>query len=234
MPIILDAITKDPARVGIGEITSDMIADGAIVNADVNASAAVVKSKIDLSGANQIVAADLADGNITSSKLATNTHTMDYLGQIVGDGSSSSLSLTITSGYPILLIKGNIAATDTGLFQLRFNDDTGAKYTRYSINTDGTTVTTSSSVDGTTFEIGASYANLNLETAMWVHRCNQGGSTYFSHLDLTSRLYDAYDARWNIGYYNMGATTYITKLTMIVTVGAIHSNTRLEVWGVKG
>lgn len=54
--------------VATGGVTSAMIADGAIVNADVNTSAAIVYSKLSL--ASSIVSADLVDGTVVNADLA--------------------------------------------------------------------------------------------------------------------------------------------------------------------
>jgi hypothetical protein len=63
-------------------VTSAMIANGAIVNADINASAAIAKTKLDLGGTitsadlvdGTIVATDIADGTITAAKMVADPY----------------------------------------------------------------------------------------------------------------------------------------------------------------
>jgi hypothetical protein len=65
-----------------GTVTSAMIANGAIVDADINASAAIAKTKLNLGGTitsadlvdGTIVASDIADGTITAAKLVSDPY----------------------------------------------------------------------------------------------------------------------------------------------------------------
>jgi hypothetical protein len=65
-----------------GTVTSAMIANGTIVNADINDSAAIAKTKLDLGGTitsadivdGTIVASDIADGTITAAKLVSDPY----------------------------------------------------------------------------------------------------------------------------------------------------------------
>jgi hypothetical protein len=65
-----------------GTVTSDMILNGTIVNADINASAAIAKTKLDLGGTitsadlvdGTIVATDIADGTITAAKMVSDPY----------------------------------------------------------------------------------------------------------------------------------------------------------------
>jgi hypothetical protein len=65
-----------------GTVTSAMIANGAIVDADVNASAAIAKTKLNLGGTitsadlvdGTIVATDIADGTITAAKMVSDPY----------------------------------------------------------------------------------------------------------------------------------------------------------------
>ena len=81
-----------------GTVTSAMIANGAIVDADVNASAAIAKSKLNLGGTitsadlvdGTIVATDIADGTITAAKMVSDpyaraNHTGTQLAATVSD-----------------------------------------------------------------------------------------------------------------------------------------------------
>jgi hypothetical protein len=81
-----------------GTVTSTMIANGTIVDADVNASAAIAKTKLNLGGTitsadlvdGTIVASDIADGTITAAKLVTDpyaraNHTGTQLAATVSD-----------------------------------------------------------------------------------------------------------------------------------------------------
>ena len=81
-----------------GTVTSTMIADGTIVNADISASAAISYSKLNLTGTitsadisnGTIVAADIADGTITAAKLTADpfaraNHTGTQLAATVSD-----------------------------------------------------------------------------------------------------------------------------------------------------
>jgi hypothetical protein len=81
-----------------GTVTSTMILDGTILNADVNASAAIDYSKLNLNGTitsadivnGTIVAGDIADGTITAAKLVSDpyaraNHTGTQLAATVSD-----------------------------------------------------------------------------------------------------------------------------------------------------
>jgi hypothetical protein len=81
-----------------GTVTSTMILDGTIVNADISASAAISYSKLNLTGTitsadisnGTIVAADIADGTITAAKLTADpfaraNHTGTQLAATVSD-----------------------------------------------------------------------------------------------------------------------------------------------------
>jgi len=81
-----------------GTVTSTMIADSTIVNADISASAAISYSKLNLTGTitsadisnGTIVAADIADGTITAAKLTADpfaraNHTGTQLAATVSD-----------------------------------------------------------------------------------------------------------------------------------------------------
>ena len=65
-----------------GTVTSTMIADSTIVNADISSSAAIAKSKLDLGGTitsadlvdGTIVATDIADGTITAAKMVSDPY----------------------------------------------------------------------------------------------------------------------------------------------------------------
>jgi hypothetical protein len=65
-----------------GTVTSTMIANGTIVDADINASAAIAKTKLNLGGTitsadlvdGTIVASDIADGTITAAKLVSDPY----------------------------------------------------------------------------------------------------------------------------------------------------------------
>lgn len=56
------------AQLAADSVTSAKITDGAIVNADINAAAAIAYSKLNLS--NSIVAGDITSGAVTAAKLA--------------------------------------------------------------------------------------------------------------------------------------------------------------------
>ena len=71
------SVTNGVYTTDTGTVTSTMIANGTITNADISASAAISYSKLDLAGTitssdivnGTIVAADIADGTITAAKL---------------------------------------------------------------------------------------------------------------------------------------------------------------------
>jgi hypothetical protein len=79
--IAADAVTSDKiaadavgtSEIADGAVTSAKIADGTIVNADINASAAIAKTKLDLGGT--ITSADIVDGTIVASDIANATIT---------------------------------------------------------------------------------------------------------------------------------------------------------------
>ena len=75
-------VTNGVYTTDTGTVTSTMIANGTIVNADINASAAIAKTKLDLGGTitsadlvdGTIVATDIADGTITAAKMVTDPY----------------------------------------------------------------------------------------------------------------------------------------------------------------
>jgi hypothetical protein len=75
-------VTNGVYTTDTGTVTSAMIANGAIVDADVNASAAIAKTKLNLGGTitsadlvdGTIVATDIADGTITAAKMVTDPY----------------------------------------------------------------------------------------------------------------------------------------------------------------
>ena len=75
-------VTNGVYTTDTGTVTSAMIANGTIVDADVNASAAIAKSKLNLGGTitsadlvdGTIVATDIADGTITAAKLVSDPY----------------------------------------------------------------------------------------------------------------------------------------------------------------
>jgi len=91
-------VTNGVYTTDTGTVTSTMIANGTIVDADVNASAAIAKTKLDLGGTitsadlvdGTIVATDIADGTITAAKMVTDpyaraNHTGTQLAATVSD-----------------------------------------------------------------------------------------------------------------------------------------------------
>ena len=91
-------VTNGVYTTDTGTVTSTMIANGTIVNADINASAAIAKTKLDLGGTitsadlvdGTIVATDIADGTITAAKMVTDpyaraNHTGTQLAATVSD-----------------------------------------------------------------------------------------------------------------------------------------------------
>jgi hypothetical protein len=75
-------VTNGVYTTDTGTVTSTMIANGTIVDADVNASAAIAKTKLNLGGTitsadlvdGTIVASDIADGTITAAKMVTDPY----------------------------------------------------------------------------------------------------------------------------------------------------------------
>jgi hypothetical protein len=91
-------VTNGVYTTDTGTVTSTMIANGTIVDADINASAAIAYSKLNLNGTitsadivnGTIVAADIADGTITAAKLTADpfaraNHTGTQLAATVSD-----------------------------------------------------------------------------------------------------------------------------------------------------
>ena len=76
------SVTNGVYTTDTGTVTSTMIANGTIVDADVNASAAIAKTKLNLGGTitsadlvdGTIVATDIADGTITAAKLVSDPY----------------------------------------------------------------------------------------------------------------------------------------------------------------
>ena len=79
-------------------VTSAKIADGTIVDADVNAAAAIAYSKLNLT--NSIVTGDLTDGSVTNPKLAANAVTTSKVAN--GTVTTSKLADSAVSGLKLL------------------------------------------------------------------------------------------------------------------------------------
>jgi hypothetical protein len=75
-------VTNGVYTTDTGTVTSTMIANGTIVDADINASAAIAKTKLNLGGTitsadlvdGTIVATDIADGTITAAKMVSDPY----------------------------------------------------------------------------------------------------------------------------------------------------------------
>lgn len=116
----VDSVTTSTKTVAVddlldgaaGSITSAMIADGAIVNGDINASAAIAYSKLSLS--NSIVNADInSSAAIADSKLATISTGGKVSGTAITSGNmSTSGSIATTS---TLAVGQSSAAANTDL-----------------------------------------------------------------------------------------------------------------------
>jgi hypothetical protein len=91
-----------------GTVTSTMILDGTITNADINASAAIAKTKLDLGGTitsadlvdGTIVASDIADGTITAAKMVSDpyaraNHTGTQAASTISDLASTVKAYTL-------------------------------------------------------------------------------------------------------------------------------------------
>lgn len=94
-----------------GTVTSTMIADGTIVNDDISASAAIVYSKLALTGA--ILNADLA-GSIANAKLANSSITIGTTAIALGASSTTLVGLTsVTSTGFTGALTGNASTATT-------------------------------------------------------------------------------------------------------------------------
>jgi hypothetical protein len=94
-----------------GTVTSTMIADGTIVNDDISASAAIVYSKLTLTGA--ILNADLA-GSIANAKLANSSITIGTTAIALGASSTTLIGLTsVTSTGFTGALTGNASTATT-------------------------------------------------------------------------------------------------------------------------
>jgi hypothetical protein len=112
--------------IGSNKILSAMIKAGEIVNAHINAAAAIVKSKLDFSGANGIVNADVASAAaIAHSKMASLTAS-----KLLQSDGSGVVSVVDTATYPSLTelayLKGVTSAIQT---QLAVKGGTSGTYT---------------------------------------------------------------------------------------------------------
>lgn len=101
-----------------GSITSTMIADGAIVNADINASAAIADTKLaTISTAGKVSGTSITSGNISTSGSIATTSTL-----AVGQSSAASnTDLDVNGAYA-----GNVVAVGA----LDINCSTGNYFTK--------------------------------------------------------------------------------------------------------
>jgi hypothetical protein len=154
-PYVVDGstivVSSNTIQVPTGGITSAQIADGAIVNADVNASAAIAFSKINAAGA--IVNADVnSAAAIALTKLAqptTNTCTSSGTAGIATPVTNYQLVTNQTFsttgiGRPVLISFQSTSATNLGYFQIN-----GTSEMRWRvIDTVAGAVIASGSIDG--------------------------------------------------------------------------------------
>ncbi len=100
------------ATLGPGDITSSLILDGTIVNADINSSAGIAYSKLNLTGS--IVDADIATGaNIAFSKIATGTWVGAAIGTQYG-GTGQNWSTIAQGGIPYFSAAGTMSVLAAG------------------------------------------------------------------------------------------------------------------------
>jgi hypothetical protein len=154
---------------GDNSVTSAKILDGAIVNADVNDSAAIVYSKLNLS--NSLVAADLTTGAITSAKILDGT--------IAANDVSSAI---VTSNY-----HGTVTAT-------AFSGD-GSGLTNVATGTlSDNSVTSAKILDGAIVNgdvnasAGITYSKLNLTGGILNADVNASAAIGYSKLNLSNSL----------------------------------------------
>ncbi len=134
--------------IGAGKVTSTMILDGTIVNADINASAAIAYSKLALTGA--ILNADLA-GSIAASKL-------------IGSDIATVGTLTAgATGAGFTVALGT--STLTGILG-SVNGGTGNGFTKFSGPTTAERTKTLRDASDTILELGGSYTTTGTWTSM--------------------------------------------------------------------
>ena len=148
---ITDA-TIAAADLATSSVTSAKILDGEIVNADVNASAAIVDTKLAQittaskvsgaaltslssipSGAGQIPVANLGTGTPSASTVLLGDGTwgnggMRLISTTTVSAAASSGNITLTSGYTYRVVARGTVATNSDDLYLRFNADTGTTY----------------------------------------------------------------------------------------------------------
>ena len=144
-----DGKVLQSAELGDNSVTSAKIADGAIVNADINASAAIAKTKL---ASLDVVNADVnASAAIAFSKMANLTTSRALVSDGNGDVSVSAVTST-EIGY----LDGVTSAIQTQL------NAAGGATTREGGNTTEATTTSTSAVDT------VSITSLNIEEANYI------------------------------------------------------------------
>ena len=116
-------------------VTSAKIVDGAIVNADINASAAIAKSKL--------ASLDIVNADVNASAAIAGTKISPDFGSqnVLTTGSLGSGNITVTSATPAVIFSENDANPDFQISGsggvLRIEDVTSGYATRFAVNSDG-------------------------------------------------------------------------------------------------
>lgn len=169
--ITLPATTGTVVTTGdSGTVTSTMIANGTIVNADINASAGIVDTKLaTISTADKvsISALDIDGGTATTSLADADLIIVDD----GGGGTNRKAALTTVSDYTFAKVSGDVTVTSAGVATIQANSvalgtDTTGNYVGNVTAGEGLTKTSSAS-EGQTVDLAfKNAANLTTNTVL--------------------------------------------------------------------
>lgn len=239
------------AAIGTGKVTSTMILDGTIVDADINASAAIAYTKLNLAGSSIVSASAQINGTAITNNTITIAGTSTALGGSISQATILAGSNVYSSSaqLPSGIVSSSGAGTSQGQFKLNGVDvnvnnlgTTGTPTFSSATITNDLTVNGNLAVNGTTTFVNTTNTYIKdqfvvinsgsstLGDAGFVAQYNAAGSGSAFFVESTSA--GTY-GRWAVAYDVLGNVTAATADEFVVTVKANQASTpaAAPTWG---